>query len=686
MKYTLLYSLFLLVLVACQQTLTPDVPRDEISFGLNEDGLVKGEIYVKFKNLDEDLQVLTTRSGGIEMDDRELNEAVTRVNAREMCRVFPYAGKYEARTRKAGLHLWYKVKFDEKINVGRALEAFSGISNVAAAEPVGEMVANSVNPPLNQYFGQQWYLHNTGENGMMAGADIGILDAWELTSGSSDVIVAVIDQIVDFRHFCFSQAMWRNDEEDESGYYDQDGNGYVGDYYGLGANEGTFRQEESHGTHVAGIIAAGTVTNPYTNPMGIAGIAGGGYPQYTAGVRIMTCDSRYAVEAIKYAADMGAVICNNSYSVNARSQQVFQEAVNYFVEYAGCDERGNKREDSPMKGGIVIASAGNDNTCPDVYVPASLEHVISVASINPRLEKSSFSNYAPWVTVSAFGGGGEETPAGQDWGILSTMNSYGFASQVGTSMAAPVVSGVAALLVSYLSQDNPELTAEEVKYRLLQNAIPLDEYNPEYEGLLGAGYVHAYAALTGEMNWPPTVVPVAGTPDLKVENPVYYGDQVSYVFDVADRESGVTYTVEDPSGAFTHEMKDGKLTFSLVNRDCQPGSYTISFTVTDKGLGDEGRRVQATTRAFSVRLLPEVRTEVGVENDNETLTVRASTTFSGTVTVFIYDANGNLVQKQETETSLSVPGVLDISGLDGGTYTVKLTCNNKTITKNIIKL
>lgn len=334
----------------------------------------------------------------------------------------------------------------------------------------------------------------------------------------------------------------------------------------------------------------------------------------------------------------------------------------------------------------MIASAGNDNTCPDVYVPASLEHVISVASINPRLEKSSFSNYAPWVTVSAFGGGGEETPAGQDWGIWSTMNSYGFASQVGTSMAAPVVSGVAALLVSYLSQDNPELTAEEVKYRLLQNAIPLDEYNPEYEGLLGAGYVHAYAALTGEMNWPPTVVPVAGTPDLKVENPVYYGDQVSYVFDVADRESGVTYTVEDPSGAFTHEMKDGKLTFSLVNRDCQPGSYTISFTVTDKGLGDEGRRVQATTRAFSVRLLPEVRTEVGVENDNETLTVRASTTFSGTVTVFIYDANGNLVQKQETETSLSIPGVLDISGLDGGTYTVKLTCNNKTITKNIIKL
>ncbi|MDE6450918.1 MAG: S8 family peptidase, partial [Odoribacter sp.] len=396
--------------------------------------------------------------------------------------------------------------------------------------------------------------------------------------------------------------------------------------------------------------------------------------------------SKYAVEAIKYAADMGAVICNNSYFVDAKSRKIFQEAINYFVEYAGCDENGNKREDSPMKGGIVIASAGNDNACPDVYVPGSLDNVISVASINPRFEKSSFSNYAPWVTVSAFGGGGDETPAGQDWGIWSTMNNYSFAPKSGTSMAAPVVSGVAALLVSYLSQDNPNLTAEEVKYRLLQNTLPVDEYNPQYKGMLGCGWVHAYAALTGEMNWPPTIIPVAGTPDVEKEQPVYYGEDINYVFDVADKESEVTYTVEDPTGAFTHEMKDGKLTFSLVNRGCQAGSYTISFTVTDKGLGDEGRKVQATTRAFSVRLLPEVRTEVGVENDNKTLTVRASTTFSGTVTVSIYDANGNLAQKQEIETSLSAPGALDISGLDGGTYTVKLTCNNKTITKNIIKL
>ncbi len=690
MKRTLLYSLLILVFAACQDTLTPEVPKDDALPMLDEKGLVKGEMYVKFESLNEDLKVVATRGCGVETDNRELNEAAARIGAREMQRVFPHAGKYEARTRKAGLHLWYKVKFDEQINVGKAMDAFSGIPNVADVAPVGKAECNAVNPPVNQYFPKQWYLHNTGENGMLEGADIGILDAWSMTGGSPNVIVAVVDQIVCFNHPCLMQSMWKNEnEDDKDGNTDQDGNGYVGDVYGLGANDNTFKPAESHGTHVAGIIGAGTSTSNYVFPMGMAGIAGGGYPNWwDQGVKIMTCDSRYGAEAIKYAADMGAVICNNSYTVDARARKVYQDAVNYFVKYAGCDENGNKREDSPMKGGIVVASAGNSNASPEINVPASLDNVIAVASINPRFEKSSFSNYAPWVSISAFGGGGEETPEGMDWGVWSAVNDgwNGHASHSGTSQAAPVVSGVAALLVSYFSQRNPDLTAEEIKYRLLQNTLPIDEYNPNYKGMLGAGCVHAYAALQGDMNWPPTVVPAAGNPDVKVEQPVFYGEEIKYVFDVADREGQVTYTVEDPSGAFTHELKDGKLTFLLRNRDCRPGSYTVSFTVTDEGVGNEHKNVQTVTRQFAVRLLPEVRTEAGVENDNKTLTVYASTTFSGVVTVAIYDANGNLVQNQETETSLSAPGVVDISGLSGGAYTVKLTCNNKTMIQNMIKL
>lgn len=693
MKRTLLYSLLLLALTACQDYITPEVPKDDLSSWMNEEGLVKGEVYVKFKQLDKDLQVVATRSGEVETGNKDLDVAAVNIKMQQMERLFP-AGKYEKRTRKAGLHLWYKVKFDEAVNVGQAVDAFSALDNVACVEPVGKLVPVAVNPPKDTYFGSQWYLHNTGQIGMMEGADIKILDAWELTSGSSDVIVAVIDQIVDFRHMELNQCMWRNDEEDEDGYVDNDGNGYVGDYYGLGVNNNTILSDDkSHGTHVAGIIGASTVTNNYFDPNGIAGIAGGGYPMYNQGVRIMTCDFSYGPAAIKYAADMGAVICNNSYHVGTGQAtiQAFQEAVDYFVEYAGCDEDGNQV--GPMKGGLVIAAVANDGVEKDAVIPASLNHVISVASVNPRFQKSSFSNYGSWVSISAPGGGGDEVPAEYDWStwaIWSTVNNNAVKPMVGTSMASPVVAGVAALVVSYLKDKEGGLTAEEVKHRLLQNVTPIAEYNPEYEGMIGTGCVNAYGALTGAMNWPPVVKLVSEGLDIETDKVLYYDEEVNYVFELSDKETdtaGLTYEVDDPAGIFKQTFADGKLTLSLHNKDIQPGSYKVSLSVTDQGVGgEEHLNVQTTTTAFTVRLLPEVHTEASIENTNTELTIGASATFSGKVTARIYDMLGNLVLEQVTNISLSSPGKVDISGLSGGMYVVKLTCNNKTITKNIIKL
>lgn len=690
MKRTLLYSLMFLSLTACQDYVTPEVPKDDSSSWMNEEGLVKGEVYVKFKQLDKDLQVAATRSGEVETGDDQLDVAAGNIKMQQMERVFPYAGKFEKRTRKAGLHLWYKVKFDKTVNVGQAVDAFSGLDNVACVEPVGKPVPAAVNPPFDTYFDYQWYLHNTGDRGMLEGADIKILDAWGLTSGSSDVIVAVIDQIVDYRHYEFSQCLWRNDDEDENGGVDLDGNGYVGDYYGLGVNNSTIiSSDKSHGTHVAGIIGASTSTDQrYVNPNGIAGIAGGGYPQwYNQGVRIMTCDFSYGAAAIKYAADMGAVICNNSYHVgaDARTIQVYQDAIDYFVEYAGCDENGNQV--GPMKGGLVIAAVANDGVQKDIVVPASLNHVISVASVNPRFEKSSFSNYGHWVSISAPGGGGSENTTQYDWGIWSTMNNYEFKSMVGTSMASPVVAGVAALVVSYLQREG--LTADEVKYRLLQNVTPIDQYNPDYKGMIGTGCVNAYAALTGTMNWPPVITLLSEGLDLSTEQVIYYGEEVKYVFELTDRETDnaeLKYSLHDPAGIFTQSMSDGKLTLSLRNKDVQPGRYSVGLAVIDKGVGEEHLNPQTATVTFSVRLLPQVHTEVTIENTNDELTIGASATFSGKVIARIYDTLGNKVLEEVTNISLSSPGKLDISGLDGGMYVVKLTCNNKTITKNIIKL
>lgn len=261
---------------------------------------------------------------------------------------------------------------------------------------------------------------------------------------------------------------------------------------------------------------------------------------------------------------------------------------------------------------------------------------------------------------------------------------------VGTSMASPVVAGVAALVVSYLKDKEGGLTAEEVKHRLLQNVTPIAEYNPEYEGMIGTGCVNAYGALTGAMNWPPVVKLVSEGLDIETDKVLYYDEEVNYVFELSDKETdtaGLTYEVDDPAGIFKQTFADGKLTLSLHNKDIQPGSYKVSLSVTDQGVGgEEHLNVQTTTTAFTVRLLPEVHKETSIENTNTELTIGASATFSGKVTARIYDTLGNLVLEQVTNISLSSPGKIDISGLSGGMYVVKLTCNNKTITKNIIKL
>lgn len=144
--------------------------------------------------------------------------------------------------------------------------------------------------------------------------------------------------------------------------FDDDGNGFIDDVYGYNFVEGddvvggTIEpDDESHGTHVAGTIAARN-----NNGKGVAGIAGGdGTPG--SGVRVMSCqifrkknEQGDAAAAIKYAADNGAVICQNSWGYPSASEvtempKLLQEAIDYFIKYAGCDETGKQRPDSPMK-------------------------------------------------------------------------------------------------------------------------------------------------------------------------------------------------------------------------------------------------------------------------------------------------------------------------------------------------
>lgn len=494
---------------------------------------VPGEIIIKVSNKVE--QSLTqAQFGEVQMNSvpSPMSSALQSIKAKGITRLFPPAGEFEERTRKEGLHLWFTVRFDKEVEISRAMQALDSVEGVEIVEfnPVIVPASANQHPAVIDLLGsaenylkrdtkipfndprlkEQWHYNNVGKgvpSGVM-GCDINLFKAWEITTGKPNVVVCVVDGGVDVDHPDLIDNMWINQaERDGVAGVDDDKNGFVDDINGycFVTNQGNLRpDEDAHGTHVAGTVAAKNNNNE-----GVAGVAGGN-GDADSGVRIMSAaifregaSGGNAPAAIKYGADNGAVISQNSWGYRYGSgiyttPASLKAAIDYFVKYAGVDKDGNQKPGSPMKGGVILFAAGNDGREYNSQ-PAAYEACVAVAAIGPNFKKASYSNYGTWVDISAPGG---DQRFGTSAGVLSTTDPAAanvrnwYEYYQGTSMACPHASGVAALVVSHLG--GPGFTNEDLKNRLLASVLPvdIDKQNPGAAGRLGSGYIDAYAALT----------------------------------------------------------------------------------------------------------------------------------------------------------------------------------------------
>ena len=424
----------------------------------NARGAVPGVAKVYFSEEMTALIEADLAKGGVVTKSSELNSLVEELGITSMRRLFPDAGEYEPRTRAEGLHRWYKVTFDKTIPVTKAGEDLMAIPGVERFEKCLPIRTAAMN---DSYYNYMWGLKNSN------GYDVNVEPVWAgFTVGNPDVVVCVVDGGIQLNH---PDLAWNCAS---SGHYNYvDGNRTI--------------YPHDHGSHVAGTIAA--VSN---NGRGVAGVAGGDYAAGRRGVTLLSHQMFKTVTAngqtydvggdgetaIKEGADHGAVISQNSWGYyfdineNDRLDQedidaykyyfdhpdgTFTAAVDYFVKYAGCDNRGNQLPDSPMKGGLVIFAAGNDDI--PYGPPGNYEPCIAVGAITSSGQRASFSDYGSWVDLCA---------PGVD--IYSTIPTNTYARFGGTSMACPHVSGVAALVLSYCG--GPGYTADDLREALIGGA------------------------------------------------------------------------------------------------------------------------------------------------------------------------------------------------------------------------
>ncbi len=476
---------------------------------------------------------------------------------------------------------YYKVRFDASVmSLDDAMAEYAAHPDIADVQPIG-IHAMYATPNDGYYDPYQWY-HNQANDD-----DIDSPEAWDIQTGSTSVILAILDSGTRYYHPDLGGVnaspttedasrgnMWINDAElNGSAGVDDDGNGYIDDWIGYDFTDGVSncwsgedcntkdndpRDFNGHGTHTAGIM--GMLTNDGYGMAGVAGGWGNGSQAVTGnGCKIMVCRMGYsynyfgqeygvvmmdaAAEAFYYAADNGAKIASCSWG--SSNSGGIGAAATYFIN----------------AGGLIFVASGNAGDEDPGYLN-SRSDCISVAATDQNDAAASFTTYGTWVDISAPG-----------VGIYSTYHDHAdpntnyWASIDGTSMACPMAAATGAMIWS----QNPGWTAAQVEAQLYASAENIDaELAAKYIGKMGAGRINLYDAVnTGT---PPPVANFSGSPTsgcapLAVTfTDASTGEITSWSWTFGD---GGTSTAQNPSNTYN-----------------SPGTYTVALTVTGPGGSD----------------------------------------------------------------------------------------------------
>ncbi|AEA43674.1 S8 family serine peptidase [Fluviicola taffensis] len=419
----------------------------------------------------------------------------------------------------------YLLEFSSIQDVEKCVKDLENLVGVEYAEKVP--LDKFCLTPNDPSYSSQWGLTN-----------INAPTAWNYFSTGSNVVIAIVDDAVERTHADLSPNLWVNTGEIAGNNIDDDNNGYIDDIngYDVGSNDNNPNPPSSaydHGTHVAGISSARS-----NNGVGVASI---GFSCKLMCVKSTTTVGQVTngYDGIVYAAASGADIINMSWGGPGAST-TGQNVVNYAVSQ-GC---------------ILIAASGNDNVNTQFY-PAAYNNVVSVAATTSSNTKASFSNYGTWIDISAPGNNIYSTTVG---------NTYG--NKSGTSMASPMVAGLAGLMKSL----NPNMPNAALINCLISTAANINAQNPSFIGQLGSGRIDAAAAMAcvaTSLNNPPVADFSANFTTISAGGSVLFTNLSTY------NPTSWNWTFTGGTPATFNGQNPPSITYNT------PGTYAVSLTATN---------------------------------------------------------------------------------------------------------